>query len=64
MTIEVALSGLSMALFCVIGTLLLVGLSIMLYTGMIFFFIKGMNWLLSRMKGGFEDLKENVKAMA
>ena len=64
MTIELALSGLSLSLFCVVITLLLIGLSITICTAVIFFFVKGMNYMLSRMKGGFEDLKENVKAMA
>ena len=64
MTIELALSGLSISLFCAITTLLFVGLSILFCTATIYYFVKGMNYFLTGMKGGFGDLRENVKALS
>jgi|GEM_PF-2540329 len=64
MNIELALSGLSISLACALGTLLLVGLSILLSTIMIYGFIKVLVFLLKATKGGVDDLKETVKALS
>lgn len=64
MTIEFALSGLSMSLFCTLITLLLIGVGLIFSAGMICGFLKTLVFLLKVMKGGMDDLKESIKAMS
>jgi hypothetical protein len=63
MTIENALSGLSYSMFCALTSLLIIGLSIITGTAMIYGFIKALNYLLRAMKGGVNSLKESAKAL-
>lgn len=64
MTIELALSGLSMSMFCTLITLLLIGVGLIFSAGMICGFIKALVFLLKVMKGGMDDLKESIRAMS
>lgn len=64
MTIEIALSGLTMSLACALITLILVGLSIIASTALIYGFIKVLSLLMKAMKGGIDDLKETAKALS
>jgi hypothetical protein len=63
MTIENAISGLSYSMFCALASLLIVGISIILSTAMIYGFIKALNFLLKATKGGVDNLKETAKAL-
>jgi hypothetical protein len=64
MTIEVALSGLSISLFCALVVLILTGLSLISATAIVYGFIKVLVFLLKVMKGGLTDLKETAKALS
>lgn len=64
MTIEIALSGLSYSMFCALVSLLIVGLSLILATAMVYVFIKALVFLLKATKGGVDDLKETAKALS
>ena len=63
MTIELALSGLTYSMFCALLSLLIVGLSLLLSTVMIYGFIKVLSFLLRATKGGVDNLKETAKAL-
>jgi hypothetical protein len=52
MTIELAISGLSLSLFCVLVTIFFIGISIVAGTAMIYAFVKALSFLLIKMKGG------------
>ncbi len=51
MTIETALGGLSMALFCTITTMIIVGMGIFIGAAIVYYFVKAMDWLDSKMGG-------------
>jgi len=63
MTIETALSGLSYSMFCALLSLLIIGLSLLLGTAMVYVFIKVLGVFLKAMKGGVDNLKESAKAL-
>ncbi len=64
MTIEQSISGLTYSMFCALISLLIVGVSLILATASVFGFIKSLVYLLRKMKGGVDDLKESVKALS
>jgi hypothetical protein len=64
MTIEIALSGLSYSMFCVLGSLFIIGVSLLIATAMIYGFIKVFGILLKAMKGGMDSLKDTAKALS
>ena len=64
MTIESALSGLGYSMVCALISLLIVGLSLISGTAMIYGFIKVLVLLLKIMKGGVSNLKESVKELS
>ena len=63
MTIELALGGLSYSMFCALLSLLIVGLSMLIGTAMVYLFIKSLSYILKLMKGGVENLKETAKEL-
>jgi uncharacterized membrane protein len=64
MTIETALSGLTYSMICTLFSFLIVGISIISSTAMIYIFIKALVYLLKATKGGVDNLKESVKALS
>lgn len=63
MTIELALNGLSMTLFCVLITIFLIGLSLVAGIAMVYVFVKSLSYLIKKMKGGLDELKRESKSL-
>ena len=63
MTIELAVSGLSMTLFCSLITILLIGLSIVIGASMVYGFVRSLTFLIKHMKGGILELRKESKSL-
>lgn len=64
MTIELALSALAQFIFYALAGIFIIGLGLVLGMVIIYWLIKALIYMLKITKGGIEDLKKTVKAIA